>query len=80
MTRTRSFLRGLLLLAAALLLTAYPAWDSAANLIDAGRSGGLRHNRTQALNAAVSAAAGPASRPARARRIVWLPVNPPPLI
>lgn len=42
--------------AAAGLLLAYPAWDAAANLIDAQRSGGLRNNLTQALNATVSLA------------------------
>ncbi|MBB2961135.1 DUF308 domain-containing protein [Methylobacterium sp. R2-1] len=39
---------------AAALLVAYPAWDAAANLIDARRSGGLAANPSQALNAAVS--------------------------
>lgn len=39
-----------------LLLVAYPAWDAAANLLDALRSGGLRQNRTQALNVLVSLA------------------------
>jgi len=38
----------------AILLVAYPAWDAAANLIDAARSGGLARNRIQALNVAVS--------------------------
>lgn len=42
--------------AAAVLLIAYPAWDAAANLIDAARNGGLKRNRTQALNVLVSAA------------------------
>lgn len=37
------------------LLLAYPAWDAAANLADAMRSGGLKNNPPQALNAAVSA-------------------------
>lgn len=43
-------------LAGAALLVAYPAWDAAANLLDARRSGGLARNRTQAINAAVSGA------------------------
>ena len=38
----------------AILLVAYPAWDAAANLLDARRSGGLRSNPSQAGNAAVS--------------------------
>jgi uncharacterized membrane protein HdeD (DUF308 family) len=38
----------------AILLVAYPAWDAAANLIDAARNGGLARNRIQALNVAVS--------------------------
>jgi hypothetical protein len=41
-------------LAAAALLITYPAWDAAANLIDASRNGGLSRNRSQALNVAVS--------------------------
>ncbi len=41
---------------AALLLVAYPAWDAVANLVDAQRSGGLRANRTQAVNTGVSLA------------------------
>jgi uncharacterized membrane protein HdeD (DUF308 family) len=41
---------------AGLLLVAYPAWDAAANLVDALRSGGLNQNRTQALNVLVSLA------------------------
>lgn len=39
-----------------LLLVAYPAWDAAGDLLDALRSGGLRQNRTQALNVLVSLA------------------------
>jgi uncharacterized membrane protein HdeD (DUF308 family) len=39
---------------AAALLVAYPAWDAAANLVDARRNGGLRANPSQAVNAAVS--------------------------
>ena len=39
----------------AVLLVAYPLWDCFANIADAVRSGGLRANPTQALNAAVSA-------------------------
>ena len=38
------------------LLVAYPAWDAAANLLDALRSGGLNQNRTQVLNVLVSLA------------------------
>lgn len=41
---------------AALLLIAYPAWDALANLLDGRRSGGLKVNGTQALNAVVSLA------------------------
>lgn len=40
---------------AGVLLILYPAWDAAANVEDARRNGGLRHNPTQALNAIVSA-------------------------
>ncbi|MCJ2138637.1 DUF308 domain-containing protein [Methylobacterium sp. E-066] len=36
------------------LLIAYPAWDAAANLIDARRSGGLKANPSQQLNFLVS--------------------------
>lgn len=36
------------------LLLVYPAWDAAANLVDARRNGGLRHNPTQLLNAVAS--------------------------
>lgn len=39
-----------------LLLIAYPAWDAAANYLDAARSGGLGRNRTQTINVVVSAA------------------------
>lgn len=42
--------------AATALLIAYPAWDAAANLFDALRSGGLSRNPAQAVNAVVSAA------------------------
>lgn len=38
------------------LLVLYPAWDAFANLLDARRSGGLRANPGQRLNAAVSVA------------------------
>jgi uncharacterized membrane protein HdeD (DUF308 family) len=38
------------------LLLLYPAWDAAANFVDALRSGGLNQNRTQALNVVVSLA------------------------
>jgi uncharacterized membrane protein HdeD (DUF308 family) len=41
---------------AAALLVLYPAWDAAANFVDALRSGGLNQNRTQALNVVVSLA------------------------
>ena len=40
-------------LAAALLLI-YPAWDAAANIVDARRHGGAKANPTQTLNAVVS--------------------------
>ncbi|WP_067062545.1 hypothetical protein [Roseateles chitosanitabidus] len=36
--------------AAALLLVLYPAWDAAANGVDANASGGMRANRTQRVN------------------------------
>jgi len=36
------------------LLTIYPAWDAAANVIDARQNGGLRRNPTQAFNTVVS--------------------------
>ena len=39
---------------AGVLLVLYPAWDAAANGVDALRSGGLSQNRTQALNVLVS--------------------------
>lgn len=39
----------------AALLLVYPAWDAAANLMDARRNGGAKKNPTQALNAAASA-------------------------
>ena len=38
------------------LLVLYPAWDALANLLDARRSGGLRANPGQRLNAVVSIA------------------------
>jgi hypothetical protein len=38
----------------AALLVLYPAWDAAANYLDAERNGGLRANRTQALNTLLS--------------------------
>jgi uncharacterized membrane protein HdeD (DUF308 family) len=38
------------------LLVVYPAWDAAANFVDASRSGGLSKNRTQAINVVVSLA------------------------
>lgn len=39
---------------AAALLLVYPAWDAAANFVDARRNGGLRKNLPQALNMVVS--------------------------
>jgi uncharacterized membrane protein HdeD (DUF308 family) len=39
---------------AAALLIVYPAWDAAANFVDALRNGGLASNRSQAINVAVS--------------------------
>jgi uncharacterized membrane protein HdeD (DUF308 family) len=39
---------------AAVMLVAYPAWDALANVIDANRSGGLGHNKSQLLNVIVS--------------------------
>lgn len=39
---------------AAALLLIYPAWDAAANYLDALRSGGLAKNPTQAINLAAS--------------------------
>jgi len=38
----------------AVLLVLYPAWDAAANYLDATRAGGLRVNPSQTLNIAVS--------------------------
>ncbi len=38
----------------AILLVLYPAWDALANAIDAGRTGGLGANRSQAVNFVVS--------------------------
>lgn len=38
----------------AILLVLYPAWDAVANYVDAGKTGGLRNNPTQALNFGVS--------------------------
>lgn len=38
------------------LLVLYPAWDAAANVVDALRSGGLTQNRMQTLNVVVSLA------------------------
>ncbi len=39
---------------AAVLVLAYPAWDAAANLLDAQKSGGLRANPSQTLNLVIS--------------------------
>jgi uncharacterized membrane protein HdeD (DUF308 family) len=36
------------------LLLIYPAWDAAANLVDAQRNGGVKRNLTQLLNAVAS--------------------------
>jgi len=41
-------------IAAAVLLIFYPAWDAAANFLDAYRNGGLKCNPSQLLNAVVS--------------------------
>lgn len=41
-------------LVAGALLLIYPAWDAAANAIDARQNGGLRANPTQAFNTVVS--------------------------
>jgi hypothetical protein len=41
-------------IAAAILLIFYPAWDAAANLLDAVRNGGLKRNPSQAINAVIS--------------------------
>jgi uncharacterized membrane protein HdeD (DUF308 family) len=41
--------------AAAALLLVYPAWDAAANFVDASRHGGLRRNIPQSLNMIASA-------------------------
>jgi uncharacterized membrane protein HdeD (DUF308 family) len=43
---------------AAVLLVAYPAWDAAANFVDAQRNGGLKANPSQSLNVVVSAVTG----------------------
>lgn len=43
-------------LLAAVFLVVYPAWDAAANYVDAARSGGVAGNHTQAINVAVSTA------------------------
>ncbi|GGG13160.1 membrane protein [Rhizobium wenxiniae] len=40
---------------AATLLIIYPAWDAAANVVDAARSGGLAVNRSQGINVTTSA-------------------------
>ena len=40
---------------AAALLLVYPAWDAAANFVDARRNGGLQQNRSQSLNMLASA-------------------------
>lgn len=43
-------------IAGAILLVAYPAWDALANLIDANKSGGLAKNSAQRINFIVSLA------------------------
>jgi uncharacterized membrane protein HdeD (DUF308 family) len=43
---------------AAALLVAYPAWDAAANFVDAQRNGGLKKNPSQSLNVVISVIAG----------------------
>ncbi|MBB4368144.1 uncharacterized membrane protein HdeD (DUF308 family) [Bradyrhizobium sp. cir1] len=53
-----AFAVGPLSAVAGVLLVLYPAWDAAANVVDALRSGGLKQNRTQALNVLVSLATG----------------------
>jgi hypothetical protein len=40
----------------AALLLVYPAWDAAANVVDAQRNGGLAHNPSQLVNGLVSGA------------------------
>ena len=40
---------------AAIMLILYPIWDALANLVDAQRTGGLAHNRTQLFNFIASA-------------------------
>lgn len=42
-------------LVAAILLVIYPAWDAAANFVDAQRNGGLGHNLSHLVNVIVSA-------------------------
>jgi uncharacterized membrane protein HdeD (DUF308 family) len=39
---------------AAIMLVGYPAWDAAANYVDAQRSGGIARNKSQLLNFVVS--------------------------
>mgnify|MGYP000674915570 CR=1 FL=1 len=39
----------------AALLVIYPAWDAAANSVDAASNGGLARNRSQAINVVISA-------------------------
>lgn len=41
-------------LLAAVMLVGYPLWDALANYVDARRSGGLAHNKSQMLNFIVS--------------------------
>lgn len=45
------------IIAGAILLVAYPAWDALANFIDANKSGGLAKNFAQRLNLFLSLAA-----------------------
>ncbi|MCA0028101.1 MULTISPECIES: DUF308 domain-containing protein [unclassified Mesorhizobium] len=57
---------------AAVLLVAYPAWDAAANYVDASRNGGLAVNRTQAFNVAISSVVALAVIMALAMNMNWV--------
>lgn len=57
---------------AATLLVAYPAWDAAANYLDALCSGGLNQNRTQGFNVLVSLATTIAVIPALRVSMNWV--------
>jgi uncharacterized membrane protein HdeD (DUF308 family) len=54
------------------LLIVYPAWDAAANYVDATRSGGLGRNRTQTVNLAVSVLTTIAVLVALANGMAWV--------